>query len=67
MVLLLLKYKAEINAKDNLGRTPLMYAYLYNNLETAKLLLKYRADTTVIDNNGRNLNYYKNNAINYLK
>jgi len=38
---LLLANKAEINAKDNRGRTPLGFAVLHNNNDIAELLLQH--------------------------
>ena len=40
----LLKYKADVNAKNRYIYTPLHFAGLWNSKEVAELLLKYKAD-----------------------
>jgi len=42
---LLLKRGANINGQDSKGRTPLMYATVRGNSETAKVLLNWKANT----------------------
>ncbi len=46
---LCLKHTKDIDTKDNLGRTPLMYAAIKGNLEACQLLLKHGADITKSD------------------
>ena len=39
----------DINLYDNLSRTPLMWACIYNHLKTAKFLLEHGADVNSVD------------------
>ncbi len=48
----LLTYGAEINARDNKGRTPLMYAVMNKRNVVIDLLLNKGGDVNVQDNNG---------------
>jgi ankyrin repeat protein len=50
---LLLAHKADINFRDNLGRTALFLAAYSNNEEGAKILLANKADVNIKDNDGR--------------
>ncbi len=45
---LLIKYKVDINIKDEWGNTPLIYAILKNNKNMEKLLLDNGADNNII-------------------
>ena len=44
--------KAEVNAKDNLGETPLHRAELKHHKDVVRLLLEYAADVNAKDNLG---------------
>jgi ankyrin repeat protein len=48
----LLKWGADVNVKDNLGITALMYAAMYGHLEIVRLLLAKGAEVDAIDLNG---------------
>lgn len=50
---LLLKNKAEINAKDKTGQTPLHEAAYLGHLEVVKILVTDGADVNVRDENGK--------------
>ena len=52
VVELLIKYKADVNARDGYGMTPLHIAAYYGYAQVAKLLLDNGADPNVIDNFG---------------
>lgn len=52
---LLLKYGAEVNAVDGLGRTAIMYAAMQGSLEIFKLLLDHGANRKSVELSGRNL------------
>jgi ankyrin repeat protein len=43
---------ANVNAKDNTGRTPLHVAAAYNNLEAVEALVYDLAESSIKDNNG---------------
>ena len=60
IILLLVSRLGDINAKDINGRTPLMRAVEYGNLETICVLLFNYADPTLVDNEGKK-------AIDYIK
>jgi len=60
IILLLVSRLGDINAKDINGRTPLMRAVEYRNLETICVLLFNYADPTLVDNEGKK-------AIDYIK
>lgn len=52
---LLVSYKANVNAKDEEGNTPIMFAILHSrNLEFASLL-KANSDTSLVRNDGKSL------------
>ncbi len=55
---LYLQHGANIEAKDNWGRTPLMYAVANSNTEGVKLLLENGTDVSVKDNEGRTALFY---------
>ena len=71
IVLLLISRLGDIDAKDIHGRTPLMRAVEYGNLETISVLLFNYADPNIEDNEGKKaidlLRFKKNskNAIEY--
>ena len=71
IVLLLISRLGDIDAKDIHGRTPLMRAVEYGNLETISVLLFNYADPNIEDNEGKKaidlLRFNKNseNAIEY--
>lgn len=49
---LLLHYKADINARDLNGRTPLFYAAMLNYASTVSFLLSNMGSALAIDNKG---------------
>jgi ankyrin repeat protein len=49
---LLLANKAEVNAKNNLGSTPLHFAVHWGHKDVAELLLANKAEVNVKDNDG---------------
>ena len=49
----LLKNKIDINQRDQLGRTPLLFALLYDRTQFAKMLLDQGADFSLVDNDGK--------------
>ena len=51
---MLLKRQAEVNARDDGGRTPLHHAAGTGVVEQAKLLVAARADLNAVDNAGKN-------------
>jgi len=53
IILIFLVAGEDVNKRDELGRTPLMYAARDGNLEKVKQLLKRGADVNLQDNNGR--------------
>lgn len=46
-----LKNKTDINQKDPLGRTPLLFALLYDRTQAAKMLLDHGADLSLVEIN----------------
>jgi serine/threonine-protein phosphatase 6 regulatory ankyrin repeat subunit A/serine/threonine-protein phosphatase 6 regulatory ankyrin repeat subunit B len=50
---LLIAKEADIYARDNKGRTALMFATLCNNINFIRLLLKHRADINAVDDEGQ--------------
>ncbi|KAL0929620.1 ankyrin repeat protein [Colletotrichum truncatum] len=52
-VLELLHENADVNARDMLGRTPLMEAALWGHVEVTKILLESKANPTKTDKEGR--------------
>ncbi len=50
---LLLAFKAEVNARDDVGYTPLMIAADYGNGDSLRLLLEHLADVNAQATNGR--------------
>jgi hypothetical protein len=52
MARLLLEHKADVNAPNDDGRTPLMVAAEHGRLENAKLLLSEGADARTTDKKG---------------
>lgn len=51
---LVIKGKANLNARSSLGCTPLARACLCRHFAAAALLLQYKADTSPVDDEGRN-------------
>jgi ankyrin repeat protein len=49
----LLEFDADVNAKDDVGGTPLHTAVVLNHLDIAKRLLKYNADVNAKDHDKR--------------
>ena len=49
----LIKAGANVNCKDNLNRTPLMFCAMNGDLTTLQLLIEYDADLNATDNAGR--------------
>jgi ankyrin repeat protein len=54
-VKLLLDNKADIEARDDDGATPLFNAVLNGNTEIVRLLLEYGANKNIKDNKGKHL------------
>lgn len=50
---LLIEAKANINATDELGYSPLIWAVKYGNYNVVQLLLNLHADTTITTNSGK--------------
>ena len=48
-----LKNKIDINQRDRLRRTPLLFALLYDRTQFAKMLLDHGADFSLVDNDGK--------------
>jgi ankyrin repeat protein len=53
LVRLLIDNGAHINAQNNLGTTPLIFATMYNKRTSVILLLEKGADKTITDNEGK--------------
>jgi ankyrin repeat protein len=49
----LISLNADLNLKDNQGKTALIYAVFFNKNEVVKLLLKAGSDKKITDNDGR--------------
>jgi len=49
---LLIKYKADVNAQDKFGRTPLWYVTVFNKFDVFKVLIKHKANPNIIDKRG---------------
>ena len=49
---LLINYKANINAQDNNGRTPLYYYVVFGKLEGFKVLMQHKANPNLADKKG---------------
>ena len=58
MVKLLLESGVDINAKNNVGETPLHHAAEFGNSKIADFLIKAGTDINVRDNEGRTPLYY---------
>jgi len=52
IVQFLLENKADINAQDEQGQTPLHYAAAKSNFDTVQCLINYKANVNVCDNKG---------------
>ena len=52
IVELLLKHGADVNVKDNYGRTALIQAAVYGYTKIAEFLIKHGVNVNVKDNNG---------------
>jgi ankyrin repeat protein len=52
-VIWLLNHKADVNAKDKAGRTPLHLVVAGGNTNAIQCLLAYKADVNATDNNGK--------------
>lgn len=53
-----IKEKADIDVKDENGRTPLHLACMNKHFEIAKILIENGADVNVIDNEGKTPLHY---------
>lgn len=47
IIIILLKYGANINITNNIGETPILFSVLYKQFAGMKLLLNYSADITI--------------------
>ncbi|PIK35680.1 putative ankyrin repeat domain-containing protein 26-like [Apostichopus japonicus] len=52
VMILLIKHLADVNAQDNMGRTPLSYACEIFHNDVVSLLVKNNVDPNLEDNNG---------------
>ena len=53
VVLLILDHKADVNAKDKFGRTPLMFTAQYTaDPDVVRLLIEHGAEVNAIDHHG---------------
>jgi len=68
VVALLCRYKAQVNLKDNRGRSPLHIASEHGHIMIVKMLLKYNANAASQDNKGETALHVaaKNGHINIL-
>lgn len=55
LVELLLSHKADVNAKDSNGRTPLYYAVVHRYKDEVELLIANKADVNSRDKSGQTL------------
>lgn len=55
IVSFLLEAGADINAKDNEGRSPIFYAIIGRELEVIELLINHGADLSINDNSGKSV------------
>ena len=55
IILLLLKYGSDINARSREGRTPIMYAAMKGWIKTVEILLENGADKELTDAEGLNV------------
>ena len=60
---LVLEGKADVEARDTLGRTPLMFAAKNNRLEVAEFLIEQKADLTAVDQDGLVCFFFFNNFV----
>ena len=64
MIKLLLNYKANVNEKDDKGRTPLMLACFYNfSTDAADLLMLSGASSKEKDALGNDFEFYIQNSL----
>ena len=58
IILILIKYGADVNARTISGETPLMKAIAFYQVEATKILLRFGADPNMINQvNGKNCLY----------